>query len=301
MTAPATSWFVLSPRGRRQVGHVLVLAALVGAALGVETLVLHLSTDPLVDIRRYWEAGARLNAGQPLYGLTSADTTATYLYPPLLAILFRPLALLPFEVAAAAWETVVIASLLATIRRIGLGRPVLLMLGILALPIAWSLAIGQVEVVLTLLLAIGAPWAVALAGYVKLFPWLVAVYWLARRDVRSIVRLVAWVAGLGVLQLVLAPDASLDFVRLTWLKATLDVNNVSLWVIHPVLWAVGALVALIVAARLAPTRWGWAAAVGFTVVANPRLLVYQLMALLATLAGPDGTADRTTHRVEEPS
>jgi len=286
MNTPGTSRAMLSPRGRRQVGYVLVLAAVVGAALGVETIVLHLTTDPLVDIRRYWEAGARLNAGLPLYGLTSPDTTATYLYPPLLAILFRPLALLPFEAAAAAWEAVVVLSLLATLRRIGLGRPLLLALGMLALPIGWSLAIGQVEVVLTLLLAIGAPWAVALAGHVKLLPWLVAVFWLGRRDLRSLAWLAAWTAGLGVLQLVLAPDATLDFLRLSWLKATLDVNNASLWVIHPAAWVAGALVALIVALRLAPTRWGWAAAIVFTVAANPRLLVYQLTALLAALAGP---------------
>ena len=60
----------------------------------------------------------------------------------------------------------------------------------------------------------------------------------------------------------------------------------SLWVIHPAVWLVGAVVAGVASLRLAGTRWGWLAAVVFTVMANPRLLVYQLTALLAGLSGP---------------
>jgi hypothetical protein len=304
MTTPGTTRQLLSPRGRRQVGYVMVLWAVVGLLLGLETVVVHLSSDPLIDIRRYWLAGARLNDGLPLYGLTSADTTATYLYPPLLAILFRPLALLPFEVAAAIWEAVVLAAFALTVVRIRPGRNGWILLGIVALPIGWTLSIGQVESVLTWLLAVGSPWSVALAGHVKLLPWLAAAYWVGRRDVRSLARFAAWVAGLGLVQLVLAPGATLDYLRLSWLHATLDVNQVSLWVVHPALWAAGALVALVVALRLARGRWGWAAAVALTVAANPRLLVYQLMALVAGLAGPrdrDAAAERAAEVVAVPS
>ena len=161
MSSAPTRRFALSPRGRRWVGRVAVLGAVVGALLGLETLVLHLSTDPLVDIRRYYEAGRRLNEGLPLYGLVSEDTTATYLNPPLLAILFRPLALLPFPVAAAIWEIVVAGSLALTIWRAGLNRRVLIVVCWLALPICWALVIGQVEIVLD---------AAALVRYARL-PW----------------------------------------------------------------------------------------------------------------------------------
>jgi hypothetical protein len=264
-----------------------VLGAVVGVLLGLETLILHLSADPLVDIRRYYEAGRRLNAGLPLYGQVSEDTTATFLNPPLLAILFRPLALLPFPVAAAIWQTIVAGSLVLTIRRAGLGRPTLIVTAWLALPICWSLAIGQVETVLTFLLAIGSPLSVAVAGSVKLFPWLAAVYWLGRRQWSSLARLVAWIAGLFAFQLLVEPAATVAFLRLEWLDATMEVNNVSLWVIDPLLWVLGALAATVAALRLASTRWGWPAAVILTVMANPRLLVYQLTALLAALSGPD--------------
>lgn len=278
--------FAISPRGRRWVGRVAVLGAVVGALLGLETLVLHLSTDPLVDIRRYYEAGRRLNEGLPLYGLVSEDTTATYLNPPLLAILFRPLALLPFPAAAAVWQLAVAASLALTIWRAGLNRRVLIVVCWLALPICWALVIGQVEVVLALLLSFGTPGAVALAGTLKLFPWLAAAYWVGRRQWTALARFLAWVAGLLVLQLLIEPAATLAFFRLEWLDATFEVRNVSLWVIHPALWLVGAVAAGFAALRLAGTRWGWFAAVGFTVIANPRLLVYQLTPLLGGLAGP---------------
>ena len=63
-----------------------------------------LTTDPAADVHAYYEAGARLNAGQPLYEQSATvEGSHYYFYPPLLAVAFRPLALLPFEVAAAIW------------------------------------------------------------------------------------------------------------------------------------------------------------------------------------------------------
>src|SRR5512134_626841 len=76
---------------------VLTVAAGLGLLIGIQTAVLHLRMDPLADVHAYYDAGARLNAGLPLYEQpASTDDAAFYRYPPLLAILFRPLALLPF-------------------------------------------------------------------------------------------------------------------------------------------------------------------------------------------------------------
>src|SRR3954465_6375770 len=90
---------------------VVLVAAAVGFAMGVETLVLHLSLDPLADVRAYYDAGARLNAGVPLYQQTQGvgvNAPGFYRYPPLLAIAFRPLAALPYTLAAGIWEGVVL-------------------------------------------------------------------------------------------------------------------------------------------------------------------------------------------------
>ena len=51
------------------------MAALVGVALGLEAFVFHMSTDPFADTRLYYDAGARLNAGLPLYPASAAIET----------------------------------------------------------------------------------------------------------------------------------------------------------------------------------------------------------------------------------
>jgi hypothetical protein len=219
----------------RPVSLGLFTLAVVGAVAGVYMFWFHLTTDPLADVQAYYGAAARLNAGLPLYP-AGADTNVAefYRYPPLLAILFRPLALLPFEAAAAIWEVLVIASLVATVWWIGLRRrETWLALGLLAFPIAWCVTIGQAQVPLTLLTAIGAPWSIALAAHIKLFPALVALWWIGRRDWRRLGVFAAWTAGLGLVQLVLAPQATLDFLASLTLEQVGAVRNISPYAVSP--------------------------------------------------------------------
>jgi hypothetical protein len=284
-------------RRERQVRLAWFAAAVVGALAGVSTLWLHLATDPLADVRAYYDAGARLNAGEPLYPV-DADTNAAefYRYPPLLAIAFRPLALLPYPAAAGIWEAVVIASLVATVWWIGpRRRETWLAIGVLGLPVTWSLAIGQAQVPLTLLTAIGAPWSIALAAHLKLFPALIALWWIGRREWRTLGIFAAWAAGLALLQLVLAPQAAFDFLGVLTLEQVGAVRNLSPYVVSPLLWGALVLGGVGLVLRLAPSRWGWTAAVILSVVATPRLLTYMLMTILAALKEPR-RADRRTGR-----
>src|SRR4051794_10128819 len=201
------------------VRRVLMAAAVLGALLGLETIVLHLTTDPLADVHAYYDAGARLNAGLPLYEQPAGiDDAAFYRYPPLLAIVFRPLALLPFPIAAGIWEVALIAALALTIARVGAGRRTWLVLGILALPTGWSLVIGQAQVAVTLLTALGAPWAIALAANVKLFPALVAIWWVGRRDVRSLASFAGWIVALVLVQAVIEPTGTSAYLSTLGLK-----------------------------------------------------------------------------------
>lgn len=290
----------LTPRLARRLRAVLFGAAVIGTLIGVNNLVLHLTMDPLADVHAYYDAGARLNAGLPLYD-QPADTNAAafYRYPPLLAIAFRPLALLPFGVAAAVWEVALIASFVVALRRLGLGRPATwLALGMLAMPVAWSLTIGQAQVLVTALLVLGAPWAVALAANLKLLPLLAAVYWVGRRDWRSLGRFVAWIAALALLQLLLEPRGTMAFLSFPSLGQVGEVSNLSPYSISPLLWLVLAGAGTLLAVRLAGTRYGWAAAVALAVLATPRLLAYQLSTLLAGLAAPDRAAPAATARIE---
>ncbi len=271
----------------RSVRLVLRLAAVVGLVLGIQTTVLHLLTDPMADVRAYYDAAVRLNAGQPLYAQV-ADTNEPgfYRYPPLLAIAFRPLALLPFEAAAITWVAVLVGVTILTFRRLGLREPVVLVAGWLALPLMWTLTIGQAQAVVTFLLAVGAPWAVAFAANLKLLPALVAVYWIGRREWRQLATFVAWMIALAAVQLVLEPAGTMAYLGFLSLDQVGRVQNLSLYAISPALWVVSILILIIVALKLAPTRYGWAAAVVLTVFATPRLLNYQVSTLLAGLGGP---------------
>ena len=282
------SRFALSPGGRRLLDLTLVGAAAVLGLVGVFVFAFHLATDPLVDVHAYYEAAERLNSGLPLYAAQGdVNSFHYYSYPPLLAILFRPLARLPFDAAAVIWETFVVAAFGVTLWMVGLrSRGTWIAVGILAGPIAWALTIGQAQVVVTLLLVIGNPVSVALAAQLKLLPGLVALYWLGRRDWRSLGRFIGWTVLLGVGQLILEPAGSIAFLGDTNLNLVGHVNNLSPYAVSPVLWIVLAVAGLILVVRLAPTRAGWAAAVAYSVIATPRLLEYMLMTLLAAIRRP---------------
>jgi hypothetical protein len=277
-----------SPATTRQIRLILFGAAVVGLLIGVNNLILHITSDPLADVRAYYDAGLRLNSGRPLY-VQPSDTNAPefYRYPPLLAIVFRPLALLPYELAAAVWEAFVIGCFVFSVWRLGKSESTLLALGILAMPIVWTIVIGQAQMAVTALLLVGSPAAVALAANLKLLPILVALYWVGRRDWRALGWLAAWMAILGGVQLVLEPTGTLAFLTFTNITQVGQVNNISLFAVSPAMWVALVVVLVVVALRLAPTKWGWAAAVALSVLATPRLLSYQLSSLLAGLRRPE--------------
>jgi hypothetical protein len=265
----------------------LVALAGLGAFAGVYVLFHHLTTDPLADARAYYDAARRLNAGEPLYppGI-DPSSNRIYLYPPLLAIILRPLALLPYLQFALVWEALVVVSFTLLLRRLGAGFWTFVALGLLGLPVAWCLAIAQAHLPLTLLLAIGQPWSIALASNLKLFPALAALWWLGRRDHQAVGAFAGWMMVLALAQLILAPGDSLSFFPSVGLAQLGEVRNISPFVISPWLWGVGVAAGIVAAIVLAPTRWGWPTAVALATLASPRLLVYMLTGLLAAVRDP---------------
>jgi hypothetical protein len=275
-------------RLRRMGWWVLLTAAAIGALLGLGMLWLHLTTDPLADVRAYYDAARRLNAGQPLYAATGDATTPTYyFYPPMLAILMRPFAGLPFHVFAIGWEVVVIASFVALLRRLGANRRTFVAVGLLGMPIGWAIGVGQAQVPLTLLMAIGQPWSIALATNLKLFPILIAVWWLGRRQYQAVGALVGWLILLAFLQWLVEPNGSIAFFGAVGLDETAGVRNLSPYAISPILWAILGVAGAVGVLMLAPTTWGWPAAVALAMLATPRLLLYMFTSLLAAVREPD--------------
>jgi alpha-1,2-mannosyltransferase len=183
---------------------VTVLAVL--AAVGIAT------SRPLAyDLIAYTDASRRLLAGGPLYPIAARDEiflgAGEYLYPPLTAVLFIPLALLPLDVARAGWTAglvalaAVIGAILVRPLRPAI-RPWALAAYALYLPLIAELTLGNLNLVsLALCLAAwhwrGRPIAggavLAAAVGLKLVPIALPLFFIgAGRG-----RLVAWTAVLG--------------------------------------------------------------------------------------------------------
>jgi alpha-1,2-mannosyltransferase len=270
-------------------GNLALFAlAVLGAAAGVAVAWMHVVGDPLADAHAYYEAASRLNAGQPLYppGI-DPSSNHIYLYPPLLAIVLRPLALLPYGLFAVAWELIVLVSFVLLVRYLGVRRrSTWIALGILGIPIGWALSVAQAHVPMTLLMAIGQPWSIAIAANLKLFPALIALWWLGRREWDSLVAFAIWSGLLVLAQLVLEPGGTLSFFNSVGFAQLGEVRNISVFVVSPLAWAALLMLGGLLVILAARTRWGWALAVTLATLAPPRLLVYMLTSLVAGIRKP---------------
>jgi hypothetical protein len=273
----------------RKAGNLALFAlAILGAAAGVAVAWMHVVGDPLADAHAYYEAASRLNAGQPLYPAgIDPSSNHIYLYPPLLAVLLRPLALLPYGLFAFGWELIVMLSFVLLLRYLGArSRSTWIAIGILGIPIGWALSVAQAHVPMTLLMALGQPWSIAVAANLKLFPALIALWWLGRRDWESLLAFAIWSVLLVLAQLVLEPRGTMAFFGSVGFAQLGEVRNISPFVVSPLAWAAILMVGGVVVLLAARTRWGWALAVTLATLAPPRLLVYMLTSLLAGIRQP---------------
>jgi glycosyl transferase family 87 len=270
---------------------VLIALAVIGAAAGVAVAWMHVTGDPLADAHAYYEAAVRLNHGQPLYP-ANLDPNANhiYLYPPLLAQLLRPLALLPYEWFALGWELIVVMTFIWLLQHLGVRKQsTWIAVGLLGVPIGWALTIAQAHVPMTLLMALGQPWSIALAANLKLFPALIALYWVGRRDWESLMAFLVWSVLIVAVQLVLDANDTFAFVKAVGFDQTGEpgvLRNFSIYTISPIAWVAALFAGCIAILAAARTRWGWAVAVTIATLAPPRLLTYMLTGLLAAIRRP---------------
>ena len=153
---------------------------------------------------------------------------------------------------------------------------------------------------LTFLTALGTPWSIALAANLKLFPALVALWWIGRRAWRQLGLFAAWIAALVLFQLVIEPRGSLDFLGDAHPRAgAVTCWNLSPYAVSPVLWLAAVPLGVALTYRLAPTRWGWPAAVALSILATPRLLIYMFMTFLAILRTPRYAENMVLTRVAD--
>lgn len=229
------------------IGFVVVAGVLLATFLAAYFVRGFVPGDAVV----YLASGERLNAGHPLYALSPGDRIigakppywlVPTLSPPLMAVVFRPLALLPPDLGAYVWwmatMTVIAAVLVAYLRR----RPILGSLAVIALviPLTYEIGVGNVNAFLLLGCVLTWRWfaraddapagiAVAVMTMLKISP-VVLAWWLLTQARWRAVRagLVAGVVLLAISLLGAGFDAHLRFIEVTRDTATLGQSDLSL-------------------------------------------------------------------------
>jgi len=220
---------------------VSALAILIGIVVIGRNLVL--SSTEATDFAQYYLAGKRTLEGLSIYnGLIPAAEAIglrglwidSFPYPPLFALMVMPLSTLPYSWALLVWYSLSLiffdASLLLVMLARGIEIPpyrAVLLSGLLLflLPTFIHLSIGQVELLLLLVLVAawrgyrqGNRWLpgalVGLATGIKLFPGALLLYFITKREFKSLVA--ATVTLLGFLAVTVASlglPEHLDYVR----------------------------------------------------------------------------------------
>jgi hypothetical protein len=290
----------------------------VGLAVAAVVYVVLLATNVPYDTWTYLAAGERLNAGHDLYALGPADRpvhleppfwTVPLLSPPLIAVIWRPLALLPADLGLQMWWTGATLALVGVLAVLMARRPLATaaLAVALAFPLLTQLYVGNVNPFLLIgLIAIwllvrqgrdgtaGAILAILVA--VKVTP-VVLAWWfvvggrrraLAGFLVAGVVALAVSVAGGGIG----AHIAYLDVIRYT---TSIGQSAMSLTAVGQAVGlpdpiasslGIGAVVAGATAAVLLRNRPGpsFAVLVATFVVASPVVTPGSLILLFAALA-----------------
>ncbi len=281
---------VIAGRGlgaRRLPPPWLIVLAAIGASL--VAIVAATEWTHFNDEYAYWLAGARLEAGEPLYDLAAAPNTPfAYWYPPPLAQVLAPLtSFVGADAFSVAWTIALLACLwwLA-------GRDALVALALVAfLPVAIELRVRNVHLLIAVLvvLALRRSWAFWVpAAALKITPVLGIIYLAAAGRWRDAVKVA--VLGLGVLGLsvALGPEAWRDFLDVVGVRAGTDGGSL-LPIPFALRFAAGAVLAVVAgfvaAGRLGADRFprfaGEALLVVGLTIANPTLWMTAFSLLVA--------------------
>ncbi len=226
---PSRRWAAL-----RLIGWLLIaLLWLALIAVSVQVTLHH----PLgaADFFAYYKGARAITTGSPLY--TGIDGETPYLYPPLLAMLLAPVVTVAdFKTSAVLWlllnvaiTLMTLAALSRAIRRPG-HRMALWVGAALFAPLTQTLWIGQASLLL-FALAAGTwlayrqnrpGWAgilLALAAWIKVYPAVMLLYFLWRRDWRVVSATLISGTLLGLLQLVtVGPAECLKLITVVLLE-----------------------------------------------------------------------------------
>jgi Glycosyltransferase family 87 len=261
----------------------IFLAALV-IGVGVDQVVSAIREWPLHDMDTYLAAASRLRSGAPLYAPDVAYNA--YWYAPWFAVAWIPLTYLPRDVVAVAWSAVLLAATALICVRVTRLGPTGFLLALLLGPSLFAVSAGGNVQSLMLLPLLGWPrnrfgpvW-VGLAASLKFTPILLGLVFLRRRQWAR-----AGVAA-GIAAILLLPGLPMGLLQspssISWGWG--DSILATSWVLYAAVVGASALAVLVVPGRFAPLASATA-----SVLALPRLFVYDATLLVA---GIDGEAER---------
>lgn len=223
---------MVSPTILARLGEKRAVALVMVLVVAVTAVCWGFGLHPGVDSSVYRSGAAAVLHGRSLYGQLAGAAGLPFIYPPIAAVVFAPLALLPPQVA---WGLVVALSVLglALVLRAAAGAtgttwprrvgPGVVLVGVFALEPVWlTLSFGQVNILLMALVVLdvlalprsryrGA--LVGLAAAIKLTPLVFVPYLLLTGRRADAARALGTFAALNALGWVLLPDDTVRFWR----------------------------------------------------------------------------------------
>ncbi|HET7677516.1 MAG TPA: glycosyltransferase [Candidatus Limnocylindrales bacterium] len=269
-----------------------------GLALAAFIVLIRHDGGRAYDAHAYWLAGRAVLEGRTLYEPASISELGAYLYPPIFAQLWAPLALLPELAFAWAWRAVCFAALLylaGSLRNVGLWF--LLPLTIREISIA---NVTFPVAALTLAALRGRAEWLGLAALWKFGPALTGLYVLLVRPSQRRGLLAGGVAvGLACLvSFAIAPGAWFDYLRSLGWRAQVPLDGPLLVAILPTASADFALRFTLGLALILVAAWRGSDRLAYAVsiLASPTLFLSRLSALLAVPRAAREADDRPRAR-----
>lgn len=272
---------MVTPQRVRAIRHGLLIAGLVVlVTILVRTWLTasDASAGEAYDARAYWEAARGDPYARPVLG-----SPVAYYYSPAFLQVFAPLLALSFPAFLAAWYLINGAALVAVVRS---WLPIALLTGFVAL----ELLRGNIETLMALAIVAGFRWPAAWAFILltKVTPGVGVLYFVGRRDWRSLAIAIGATVAIAAVSFALAPD-----LWFAWVASLVANTGVSIdWPYFPV----PLVVRLPIAAALALVGgwygWRWLVPIAST-LAMPTLWPVNLTLLVAViplLGRRDGTA-----------
>lgn len=215
---------------RRPATALLLVLGVVASVAVAAVLLTRAATAHQIDLAVFQDAGAAYLNGQPLYSEDFPTRSGLrFIYAPIAAVLFAPLALLGSIPLQVVWTAVNIALvwwvLASVLRKLDVARPALVgtaALGVALMlePVRSNFGFGQINIILMALVVADCTGAIprrlrgvgiALAASIKITPAAFGLFLLVRRDFASIARAAAAVGVVAAVGFWLLPGASLYF------------------------------------------------------------------------------------------